>query len=315
MRRMGERGISTVMGMIFFIIITILPASILFMTLTSYNDATKEFIEIGEERSQESILLHHLETEFIQDIEYIANITLNNTGSIASRIRAVYIDDEFRFDPSETQNTYVDPKKSITIVFPRFPDNIPYYPDLKITVATERGVKSSEYAYLLKGEEVTSGYKFRPYYGPLQLNFDDFKYTECDPKTGSYNDSSWKDGWILRSTGETIVWRINVTNIDESDITINQFSCFTLHTNDQPSDRRVWYIDFSGGSLNMTIKTGEWVHLVYKWSKPKDSQGASTQQIYTTTCRTKTFLTFFGCYEKYRKPYGQTIPFEAVLFT
>ena len=317
MKRLGKRAISNVFGSVLFLILVLTVASILFITLYRFNFSVQEAFTVEEERLQERISLSRLTTQNVSGTVYVAAIYVNNTGSITSRMRAVYVNSILVCDPSDPilnpGDTYIDPGQTREVVLPT--QQVVYEPTSKITVATERGIKSTEYEHMLHPSDEPSppaGVKY--YLGPLELNFTRFYYTECDAD-GSYDPSGdWKPGWRIEIGSGTIVWNITVTNVDDRNITLNQFSCFTLFPNESPSNRRAWYIEPPGG-LNQSIASNETVNLVYIWKTPRTKQ-MNPQSIYTTVCRNKVFLTFFGIFHEKdgtTKPYGQTIPFEAVL--
>lgn len=318
MKKTENKGISTVFGSILFIILAMTLASTLFTVLYRYNNSVQEGIRLEEERMQERIVLSGLETESVNGTEYITTFYVNNTGSITCRIRAVYIDSEFLCDPSDQtinpDDTYINPKNTTRMFLP---PGVIYNSTAKMTVVTERGIRSVEYESSLKrGRESHPPYEqTKFYFGPLMLDFNKFYYTECDPQDGSYDPSTWKPGWSIEVGTGSIAWNITVKNVDDRDITINQFSCFTLVPNDQPSERRPWYIEPPGGLLTQFIASNDTVNIIYIWKTPKTKQ-TSPQSIYTTVCQNRVFLTFFGIFHEHdgtTKPYGQTIPFEAVL--
>jgi len=314
LKKLGNKGASTVFGSILFLILVLTLASILFFALYRYNQLVQGSIILEQERMQENIVLYSIATQNVSGTEYVVAIFVNNSGSITSRIRAVYVNNEFLCDPSNkslnADDTYINAKESLRIWLPL---GVEYEPMAKITVATERGIKSTEYEYKLKGgggeppHYTQKGF----YYGPLMLDFNKFYYTECPSGTPI---PPWKEGWCIElGTGE-IAWNITVTNVDDRNITINQFSCFTLFPNKSPSNRRAWYLEPPQG-FTQFIAVNETVNIIYIWDKPK-SISNKVQDAYTTECRNKVFLTFFGVFHEHdgtTKPYGQTIPFEAVL--
>jgi PKD repeat protein len=318
LKKLGNKGTSTVFGSILLIILVLTLASILFLTLYKHNNSVQEAISLEEERKQERIVLCALATENTSGTEYITALFINNTGSITSRIRAVYIDNKFLCDPSNYTinpgDTYINEKESLWILLP--PD-VEYEASAKMTVATERGMKSTEYAGRLKqGAGPPPHYnQTGSYFGPLWLDFNKFYYAECDPTDGSYDPSAWKPGWKIQVGSGSIVWNITVKNVDNRNITINQFSCLTLFPNQSPSNRRAWYIEPPVEQFTQFIAVNETVNIIYIWTNPK-SVSTRTQDIYNTVCRNKVFLTFIGFFHEHdgtTKPYGQTIPFEAVL--
>jgi len=317
LKKLGNKGVSTVFGSILFLILVLTLASILFFALYRYNQLVQGSIILEQERMQEKIVLYALATQNVSGTEYVVAIYVNNSGSITSRIRAVYVDNEFLCDPSNKSlnpnDTYVNAKESLGISLPL---EVEYKPMAKITVATERGIKSTEYQWKLKGGggDPTQYKQKGFYYGPLMLDFNKFHYTECPSGTPI---PPWKEGWRIEIGTGKIAWNITVTNVDDRNITINQYSCFTLFPNKSPSNRRAWYLEPAQEPFTQFIAVNETVNIIYIWDRPK-SISTKVQDVYTTVCRNKVFLTFFGVFHEHdgtTKPYGQTIPFQAVLCT
>jgi len=322
MKETGNKGFSTVFGAILFITLVLAVASVLFAALYRYNSTAQAAIIAEEERMREKIAVYRLETQNQSGTEYIRALYVKNIGSVACRIRAVYVDNSLVFDPSDgtvnPSDTFINPRESRTILVP---SGIVFNPTSKLTVTTERGTRSTEYEWKLKhGYGSPPPYEIRFYFGPLMLDFDRFYYTECDPQDGSYDPLGWKPGWQVEIGTGTIVWNITVRNVDDRNITINQFSCFTLFPNKGgsgggPGERRAWYLEPPSESFSQFIPSNHTVNIIYIWTRPK-MERASPQNIYATVCRNKVFLTFFGIFHEHdgtTKPYGQTIPFEAVL--
>lgn len=309
-----NKGIASVFGSVFILMLVFTLASTLFLSLYSYEEKVQESIILEENRVQEKIVLLSLSTENASGTEYITGLFVNNTGTITVRIRAVYIDNSFICDPTNValnpDDTYINPKDSRWI---QLPNNLPYEPLSKIEVATERGIKSIEYEWKLKtgsqAEPPSETQRF--YFGPLLLDFEKFYYAE---NIGSYDPYSWEPGWSVE-LGTTVVWNVTVTNIDNRDLTINKYSAFTLVSNDGGA-QKPWYIEPPNGLDTLFIPSNSTVHLIYIWDRPRMTQGVKNQSVYNQNDRSKVFLTFFGFFHESdgtSKSYGQTIPFEAVL--
>jgi hypothetical protein len=306
----NNKGVASIIGIVFILLLVLTLASVLLLSLYSYDEKAQESIETEEERVQEKIVITSLSTENISGIEQLESLTINNTGTITTRIRAVYIDNEFICDPTDPslnpQDTYINPKNSLDV---KLPNNIVYEPFSKIEVATERGIKSIEYQWILRGGNQTDSNAEiqKVYFGPLLLDFDKFYYTEYD----NYNDPAWKPGWSVENSIE-VVWNITVTNIDDRDITINKFSSFTLVPNAEGA-QRPWFLEPPNDSESLLIPSNTSVNLIYVWDGP---QSGSSQSVFNQNQECRILMSFFGYFHQKdgtTKPYGQTIPFEAVL--
>ena len=312
--RRKNRGIASVIGVVFILILILTVASTLIISLFNYDKKAQESIELEEERVQEKIALTSLSINNISGTEYLNGINVTNTGTITTRIRAIYIDNSLICDPSDPllnpHDTYINPKTSLKV---QLPSDILYEPLSKIQVATEKGIKSVEYEWILRGgnqnnsdSEVT-----KVYFGPLLLDFDKFYYTEFDDSDNSYDPNSWKPGWSVEKSIK-VVWNITVTNIDDRNITINKYSSFTLVQNAE-GRQQPWFIEPPNGQDTQFIPANTTVSIIYIWNDP---EGDSTSSLFNQNGEYRVFMSFFGIFHEkdgFTKSYGQTIPFEAVL--
>ena len=311
----NRKGFSPLFVSLYLAILVILLISTLFIALDISNSALTERMRIEWERMQESIALIGPEALKLTEGSIIQSLRVNSTGSITVRIRALYIAHKFICDPSEFEgDAYIEPKEALWIQL---------YPNVNIklndttinarwTVTTERGTRASETGGKLKWGE--PGIPYSPkkfYFGPLMLMFDMFHW-----RSGS---GPWRNGWTIPKGTKDVTWRILLVNVDDRDIIITYTSCLTLISNDNsPKDSLPWYIDPTLSQT--TFKPGIFNFVYYTWSKPFSESGASKQGVTgmteSTTCIN--FLTFFGSFvepDGTLTPFGQTIPFEAVLIT
>jgi len=317
----NKKGISPIFVAVYLAMLAVLIISALFSAIYTYGTAVTERMKMEEERQQESIGLAGpgaLNTTG----NYFDALQVNNTGAITIRIRAIYIDHEFICDPSTFQgDSYINPKEHLWIRL---------YPNVKIpldktplnatwTVTTERGTRAHETTQnLWLGNPWTPYNPMRFYIGPLMIMFDMFHW-----RSGT---GPWQNGWSIPKGIPDVTWRILLSNIDNRDIEVTDVSSFTLISNDNaPSDPKPWYIDpwlsFTDPTRGSTIyKPGYFYFVYYSWSKPYSEGGASRRSTVGfgdgTTCTN--FLMFHGSFIEpngTHTPYGQTIPFEAVIVT
>ncbi|MEJ2242426.1 MAG: hypothetical protein P8Y18_09835 [Candidatus Bathyarchaeota archaeon] len=310
-----NKAVASVIGSVLMLVLVITVASLLFLSLYSYEEKAQESIKVEEERMQEKIVLLSLSTINISETEYLNALFINNTGTITARIRAIYIDNLFICDPTDPllnpADTYINPQESLWVNIP----TMEYNPFSKIEAATERGLKSIDYEWKLKSgsEAEPPGETMRFNFGPLVLDFDKFYHAENE---GSYDPNSWKPGWSVEK-GATVVWNITVTNIDDRDLTINKYSGLTLVSNDGGL-QKPWYIEPPNGQDTQYIPANTSAQIIYIWDAPRELGYDKNQSVYIQDYRSKVFLTFFGIFHEHdgsTTPYGQTIPFEAVILT
>lgn len=283
---------------------------------TSYNLSTQEQMKMEQARSQEKITLSKIEVDYENKI---TTVTINNTGTVEVRIRALYedVDGEITFldsaapDPSTHMDTYIAPGKSLSISLVSKPE---FIPEAKIIAATERGVKTMDgEGWLLYGsQEPPPGYDpSKLYAGPLMLAFDAFYYQEI--KHGNFDpDGTWEYGGVVPK-GITCAWKITVTNIGDRDITLNKTSSFTAVSSGS-TNVLTWFID----SQNQELPLNTAADIFFVWKDPdQPHQTNNMEKIYQQSkLNCMIFLTFFGYYhDADNTPYAQTIPFEATSTT
>jgi len=313
----NRKGLSPLFVSLYLAILAILLISMLFIALSISSSALTERMKIEQERMQERLVMTGPEALKLAEGSIVESLRVNNTGSITVRIRALYIDHKFVCDPSEFEgDAYIEPKEARWIkLYPNVDPPI-IWDNTRInaywTVTTERGTRASEIGGKLKYGEPWIPYSPKKfYYGPLMLMFDMFHW-----RSGS---GPWRNGWTIPKGTKDVTWRILVVNVDDRDIDITDTSCLTLISNDNsPKDPLPWYID--PGLSPTTFEPGVFNFVYYTWSKPFSESGRSKQGVTgvgeSTTCIN--FLTFFGFFvepDGTLTPFGQTIPFEAVLIT
>ena len=312
----NRKAVSSLFTTIYIALLIVILLSTLFIGMELSSSGIFQYLRIEQERSQESIRLFKLTTDRWNTL--IVSLEVINTGAISVRIKALYIGHRLICDPSDPSilgdRAYIRPKENVSIPLVQFGQELnPTTLNAQWTVTTERGTKSSEKGMTLWGS--TGGAAYTPnkfYFGPLMILFDMFHW-----KSGN---GHWVSGWTIPKNTRSVAWRIFLTNVDNRSITITEDSGFTLVGNDnEPSGNYLaWYVD--PPNSNMTFIPGELVSVIYAWSKPYSQGGSSSQDLTklqeSTTC--KNFLTFTGHFTEQngsQTPFGQTIPFEAVLIT
>jgi hypothetical protein len=307
----NKKGLSSLFVSLYLVIIIILLVSTLFVAISISSTAIRENMKIEESRAQESIaLVGPGALNLTYDENYVHSVRVNNTSPVTVRLRGLYLDHKFICDPSDLEgDSYIKPKGSLWIkLYPAY--QIEFTSNLNSiwSVTTERGTKAFE-----TGANLTygNGGTYVPnkfYFGPLMLIFDVFHWQS--------DDGIWRNGWTIPKGTPDVTWRILIVNVDNRDIELEETSCFTLISNDNsPKDPKVWYIDPTKSST--LLKPGIYNFLYYTWSKPYSQGGSSKHGITgmseSTTCIN--FLTFFGSFidANGTTPFGQTVPFEAVL--
>ena len=137
----NKRGLSSVFGVLLFLILISAVASSLFVALYRYNDMIQEASITEETRAREKLAMTGLRLTSEGDI---TGVKIANLGSVAVQIRAFYENDEYVCDPSNsdlnTNNAYIKAQNSEIINI----EPIPFNPDSYITAATSLGMKAIE---------------------------------------------------------------------------------------------------------------------------------------------------------------------------
>jgi len=319
----GRRGVSTIYTSLISLLLVFSILTLLFLTFVSYNLAVQEQMRIEHERSQEEIVISGLvlnETDLT-----ISHVVVNNTGTIEVKIRAIYVTNSTTTtlicDPSTYMDTHIAPSESLRI---RLPGGVAFEPNAKITVATERGVKTKEYEGILIFGSPKPRWKYNPsrlYIGPLMLQFDAFWYRKTFQNGNLDPNDRWHLGWSIPKGFGYCAWNITIMNIDDRNITINRFSSFTAVPNDSPSSELSWYLEPTNQTdLTHFLAVNQTQNIIYIWSTPmrlpEEGGTNSAQKMTLPECTCMVFLTFFGVFHEHdgtTTTYAQTIPFEAAI--
>jgi hypothetical protein len=307
-KRRANHGVSTVFGSILFIILVVALMSTLSVALFQYNKASEIALNSEQQRAQEKIALKYLTTDTNNNI---LKIRIDNMGSVLTKIRAIYIDEQLICDPSTYALTSISPQGFLLL---DLQPTTQYVPTSKLIATTETGIKSIEYESVLKGDH-TYVQRTPSNFGPLALNYADFTYGGITGST--YPTSGWLPGWTVPG-GSEIVWKISVNSTISKNIILNEYSCFTLVTTSSPRTQIPWYIDkvqHQDGTFSNTIQPFEnFVTITYRYNTPLNGNQKIT---FPSNTLSDVFLTCYGSITDVTtsKPYGQTIPFEAILNT
>jgi hypothetical protein len=318
-----KKGVSSLFIAIYISLLVVVLITTLFIGISTSRSALADYLKVEQERMQENILITGPKgLKLSPDESTVESIQVSNTGSIPVRIRALYIDEKLVCDPAEFPgDAYIAPKKAIWINLTGNVNPPVALNDTTLnamwTVTTERGTKSSEIgSNLLFGSPYTpSTSKF--YFGPLLIIFDMFYWT---------NDGThWHSGWSIPAQTSNVTWRILLADVDDRPITINDTSFFTLIGNlNQQNKVLYWYVNTDPLlTSTMTFIPQNYYFVSFSLSKPISEGGklpANAQGItgLSEWASCTNFLVFTGHFTEKngtQTPFGQTIPFEAVLIT
>ena len=306
-----KKAVSQIYAALIALLIVIPLLVVLLSSFINYNLALEDQKIMTEQKIQENLSI--LEVEIVENeitsINEIRSIIVNNTGTIELKVRAIYLKNEtttaFVSDPS----VYISPASSKNITLN---PALPVTSNFSLTVSTERGTISKEFfiPQWAKTEIVYDTENLT--IGNLRLKFESFEYCVYDDKTKDWGP--YLPGWNP-PMGEYIAWKLNITNVGNDTLILNNHTSLTLSSCDGPTELP-WYIP----SLTYTLDTNTTAEVIFMVNTP-GQDGDKINELQKITVGEGTanmvFLTFFGeliIAEPYEvRPYGQTIPFEAVI--
>ena len=309
----NTKGVSSLFIGIFVTLFLLILLSTLFVGLSVFNSSITNYLKIEEDRMQEKILIAGPNALILNSTTgSIQAILVNNTGALTSRIRALYIAGTFVCDPSTFQgDSYIAPQDSMWIDLSSIDSPITLNSTTLNglwTVTTERGIKSSDTGdNLLFGPPLPFSDPNRIYFGPLLLFYNWFHWS-------NNGGATWNNGWSIPKNTNNIIWRILIANIDDRPIHLSSTSTFCLVQNSQQQGKTaLWNIDQNGlNPQNLYLEPGHYYFLHF------GTGGDNLVNMGEPYPISSTFLTFIGSFvepDDSLTPFGQTIPFEAVLVT
>lgn len=310
----NNKGISSLFITIYIALIGILLISTLFVSISITDSSLSSYLRVEQARMQERIMISGPGALNVNDAtSQIESIRVNNTGAIVARIRAIYINGKFICDPSKfSGDSYIAPQGAIwidlTSVFPPITINSTTL-NRNWTVTTERGTRSKNTgANLWLGSPNVTSDPNKFYFGPLLLFFNWFHWSNDD-------GSTWNEGWhIPKDVEGDIIWRILVANIDDRQIILSDTSTFALIQNSQQSNKIcLWKLQSSLNPTTLELDPGNYYFLHFT-PNPNPAPNISKQAVPIPV--SSNFITLIGNFVEQNgvlTPFGQTIPFEAVI--
>ena len=302
-----RKAISTVYASLIALLIVFLLLSLEISFFTNYNAIFQDQKVTVDQKAQEQLTI----TNITMSNNVITKVLVENEGTVELKIRAIYLstdgtttficDPSVYISPTGTKNIDVNPPITIST-------------DSSIVVVTERGTLSKEY-FVQSWEKTIYRYDTENLtIGPLRLRFESFEFSQYNTTTKNWDQ--WTPGWNP-PLNTYLSWRVRVTNIGDTNIILNNRTALSLFRADNPKSERSWYINATEPSLTEELQVGQAKNIFFLLNRPA---GDKTKDWLTITggegVSTMVFLTFFGQIilpDGKTNPYGQTIPFEAVV--
>lgn len=325
--RRCSKGVSTVIGTIFLVLIALTVATNVFLwTFTqnaNYNQAVKESSQMDADRSSERIVAYNTVYSVFQD-EVNVTTTITAQGALSAQIITVWV--TWTVDGSDTKynSTTVDinltPGDTIT----------PQPITVNVTGAVAGTGECNGWLVTARGNrvpleqrkveeiiisDVTLGI------GAIAMNFTNFKYYNVTGNVlDNYNTTGGGNGYSVIQGGDGIAFQVCLTNFDKSGNAIELYSPSVLwllfpYTAEQPRGA-MWYIvnvNASGFIDNdftpITIDYGDSRNLFF--ASENDVSGGFTHSITKWGPGLASVnLALFG--QIAGSPYGQNIPFVSI---
>jgi hypothetical protein len=294
-----KKGVATIYASLLALILILMLLMLVISFFVNYNSITKSQTAITDQKIREKLSINNVVPETNK-----LNIVVENTGSIELIVRAIYIKNNGSVSFVRDPSVYMKPATLATIPIP-----LPTVQNFSIVAATERGTLSSEFfiptwalnTYRYDTENLTIG--------ALRLKFESFELSIYDSTKNQWG--SWIPGWNP-PTGPYLKWRVNITNISEGPVMLNNRTSLGISLVDGPTEV-LWYIN----PISVSLPVNQTVPVIYAVNQP---EGIPTKDLQKITVGEGTpymvFLTFFGTSQDALgviQPYGQNIPFEAII--
>ena len=302
-----KKALSTVYASLIALLIVFLLLSVEISFFANYNTIFQNQKIAIDQKAQEQLSIANI-TIFNN---VITKVLIENEGNVELKIRAIYLKTEggtnficnpsVYISPTGTENIVLNPPVTISSVF-------------SIIAVTERGTLSKEY-FIQSWEKTIYRYDTENLtIGPLRLRFESFEYSAYNATTRNWGP--WTPGWNP-PLNAYLSWRVRVTNIGDKNIILNNRTALSLFRADNPKSERAWYINATAPLLAEELQVNQAKNIFFTLKNPAGDIKSDWMTITGGEgVSTMVFLTFFGqliLADGTPIPYGQTIPFEAVV--
>jgi hypothetical protein len=329
-----KRGISTIVGAIFIVLITMFSLNAIFWVMTqenSYTEAARQMNDLNTDRFSENLqftnpaIVNFTETG---DNEYEFDLVVSNLGGVAIKIVRIYIynnnsdiltilDKQENITSHGIANCFLDSGELNSRVYVKADRNICDGNQYTIKTVTERGrIFTAQYQFS-ESEETDEQLAL----GNLRL---DLTYTSVNYTSTSQPTPT--PGWVVPG-GEGLVWYVTLTNAGGDNLTIlgdSVFYAMEFKASGNPVPIAFFVVDsntnYPGGTpgvvaynetANPYVLPSDGSEVVVKFSS--STVGGTTPRSLTSATR---YLVFIGLYYEINdEERGVNIPFVAIRTT
>jgi len=323
--RRCSKGVSTVIGTIFLVLIALTVATNVFLwTFTqnaNYNQAVKESSQMDAAISSERVVAYNTEYDPVSSDEVEVTTTMAAQGALSAQIIRVWVTVdgsdkygnttvEFNLTPGDTPKT-----ETITVTMTGAIDG----EDFNGWLITARGNRVP--LELKKVEEIIVS-DVSLGIGAISMNFSNFEYYNVTNNVLDNYPNGGGEGYNVIQGGDGIAFQICLTNFDINmrDIILYSNSVFwTLFpnpANPQQARGAMWFIVNVNASgfiaddfTNITINYGDSANLFFA-SKKDLSEDDFEPYLSSFTGLAPVNLALFGTIDS--QSYGQNIPFVSI---
>jgi len=327
--RRSSKGVSTVIGTIFLVLIALTVATNVFLwTLTqnaNYNQAVKESSQMDAERSSERIVAYNTVYSSVSQNEVNVTTTMTAQGALSAQIITVWVTwtptvgNDIKYG-SETVNITVISGDTITInrIVP-MSGALAGNGEFNGWLVTARGnrvpleVKRVEEIVV---SDVALGI------GAISMDFSNFKYYNVTDNVIDNYQGGGLEGYHVIQGGDGIAFKISLTNYDISNRSITLYSPSVLWTlfpdpkNPLQARGSMWYLVnvYGNGTISddfnaITIDYADTADLIFAAEDDmliNDFEAHSSSFLGLAPVNLALYGTIDG------KSYGQNIPFVSI---
>ena len=238
MRFGSSKGVSTVIGTIFLVLIVLVVATnVFFWTITQnalYNQAVKESHQMDVDRFSEMIATSHANYSVPQPNTVQVGITVSNEGPVSAQIITAWVvwvvNGKTKYGFNDTLNINLNPGDTLPLTIRVA------IPDVSSTGAFNGWLVTARGNLVpLEREKIVSHAQVAFGIGSVMMDFDRFRYYYAtrDSKTGRYTLSPWDQGIIkFNVPSKDIVFGVLLSNYDQyrRTITLDERSLLWLYS-------------------------------------------------------------------------------------
>ena len=310
----GSKGVSTVIGTIFLVLVVFAISSNIFLYTmaqnTLYNQAVKESRQMDADRFSERVVASHANFTVPQNNTVLVDVTISNEGPLPAQIITIWVtcEDVKSYGFNDALDINLNPGdtvwREISVTVP----GVQYSGVFSGWLVTARGnLVSLEKVRSYVQAQVSAGI------GSIQMDFDNFRYYYWNKTAKLLHPTGGINSTNIILTGEDIIFEVLLTNFDNRTIALDSRSILWLYSPSKGARAAAEIVTVVKTNGNWTAEEG-----VYDPESGRLAHGVPTWVYFGPV--SKSFLEGLkACAinllligEIGSKNYGQNIPFVSV---